>query len=392
MALEKVIFCLNVSSVDAFAHWLRERMQSICQRKFPPEYLEGACLVQLVRLPSQTVDQCPIALKMMRPYVVGGRKATGGPPEFCAIRFKIVSLSPPLPPRHIEVTAECNDYLVMDDFEGLLEFIGQKWPEELGRPGAKRVGATTERIQAIKDKMGYESTLELVARATLGELGCCLEKFHSTRAEKRWIYKTIPTLGETLCTRLRVHTDSVSCLGGQIWYVEALDVHSDDELGTPFCIISASPLRGRSDSNVLNANCWPDWNKGDTPLSYREYLTALLGESRQREMIKHLPEWLTEPERTEPPLPTGDGTVDLPPMEDPTGGKYGSCRDLTIDDVRDIVKRCRAFQARGGKIVEFYRRKSQSFSPGEPRSYELETLRSWLNNPKFAPEDTQKLT
>ena len=300
MAIEKVTYCLN-STVAAFEHWLRERMQSICQRKFPPEYLEGACLVQLVRLPSQAVGQCPIALKMMRPHVVGGRKATRGPPEFCAIRFKIVSLSPPLPPWHIEVTAECNDYLVMDDFEELLEFIDQWWPEELGRPGAKRVGATTERIQAITEKMGYKSTLELVARATLGELGCCPEKFHSTRAEKRWIYKTIPTLGETLFTRLRVHTDGVSCLNSQIWYVEALDVPSHDEIGTPFCIISASPSPGWSDDDsVLDVNCWPDWNKGHTPVSYGEYLAALRGGFQRHGIIECLPEWPTEPERAQP--------------------------------------------------------------------------------------------
>ena len=314
MAIEKVTYCLN-STVAAFEHWLRERMQSICQRKFPPEYLEGACFVQLVRLPSQAVDQCPIALEMMRPHVVGGRKATGGPPEFCAIRFKIVSLSPPLPPRHIiEVTAECNDYLVMDDFEKLLEFIGQQWPEEIGRPGAKRVGTTTERIQAITEKMGYKSSLELIVDTTLKELNQCLMKFHSTRPEKGWMWATAPTTGKTLFTRLEMHTDGVSCLNSQIWYVEALDVPCHDELGTPLCIISASPSPGWSDDDsVLDVNCWPDWNKAHTPLSYREYLTALLEEFQQQRIIKHLPEWLTEPEHTEPVTAAGAGTDDSPP-------------------------------------------------------------------------------
>jgi hypothetical protein len=107
---------------------------------------------------------------------------------------------------------------------------------------------------------------------------------------------------------------------------------------------------------------------------------------------RHFDELTRQQVRTEPSPPTEDSAVDLPPMEDPTGGKYGTCRDLTIDDVRDIVKRCRAFQAKDGKITEFYRRGSRDFSPGEPRSYELETLRGWLKNPRFAPKDTKKLT
>jgi hypothetical protein len=72
---------------------------------------------------------------------------------------------------------------------------------------------------------------------------------------------------------------------------------------------------------------------------------------------------------------------------DPAGGRYGTCRDLTIDDVRVIVKRCRDFQSRQGKVPEFHRR--QNFTPGGPRSYELETLRSWLSNPRFQPRGTE---
>jgi hypothetical protein len=68
------------------------------------------------------------------------------------------------------------------------------------------------------------------------------------------------------------------------------------------------------------------------------------------------------------------------------GGPYGTCRDMTIDEVRSIVKRCRTFTQRGGKVPEFYRR--QNVVQGAPKSYELETLRGWLKNPKFSPEDT----
>jgi hypothetical protein len=71
---------------------------------------------------------------------------------------------------------------------------------------------------------------------------------------------------------------------------------------------------------------------------------------------------------------------------DPAGGKYGTCRDLTIDEVRAIVARCRAFQEKGGNVPEFHRR--QKIVPGAPRSYELETLRGWLKDPKFRHKAT----
>lgn len=70
---------------------------------------------------------------------------------------------------------------------------------------------------------------------------------------------------------------------------------------------------------------------------------------------------------------------------DPSGGKYGTNRDLTIDDVRIIVARCKMFTEKGGKVTEFYR--LQNITPGNPKSYELETLRSWLKKSKFAPKD-----
>ncbi len=66
---------------------------------------------------------------------------------------------------------------------------------------------------------------------------------------------------------------------------------------------------------------------------------------------------------------------------DPSGGKYGTCRDLTIDDVRAIVNNCRRFQNKGGKVTEFYR--LQNIYYGGARSYELETLRGWLKKLKF---------
>ncbi len=63
------------------------------------------------------------------------------------------------------------------------------------------------------------------------------------------------------------------------------------------------------------------------------------------------------------------------------GGKYGTNRDLSFEDVKAIVARCKAFQERGGKVPSFY--DMQNITPGEPRSYELETLRGWLKDPRF---------
>jgi hypothetical protein len=247
-------------------------------------------------------------------YVPESAGAKAAPPESWAIRFKIEPLLP-RKRQQIEVTVECNHYLVMDYFKQLLIGIGWAFPAVAGGNEAKRTKATTERIQAIIEKMGYKSSLKLIVETTLKELNQCLMKFHSMRPEKGWMWATAPTTGKTLFTRLEMHTDGVSCLNSQIWYVEALDVPCHDELGTPFCIISASPSPGWSDDDsMLDVNCWPDWNKGDTPLSYREYLTALLGESRQRGMIKHLPKWLTELEPTQPLVSAsvGEGTHKKP--------------------------------------------------------------------------------
>ena len=385
MAIRAETYCLT-GVVDAFAHWLAKRTRPESPRRIPAKYAEGYYVLQPVRLPSQKIGQRPIILGMACSFVSEGGEATTYSKEFEAIRFKIV----PLAPRRIEVTAECDLADVLDYFEELLTGMGWVFPAVAGGSEARRVRATTEKIEAIRAKMGYESGLQLLVEATLGELDRCLRAFHETRSAKGWIYDDAPTLGKTRFTRLAVRTDGVSCLGGQIWYVEALDVPSDDESGTPFCIITASPSPGWSGNNVLSVNCWPDWNKGDTPASYQEYLAKILGEFKQCGIIECLPEWLAGPERVELPIPAGDGAIDLSPTEGPIGGRYGTCRDLAIDDVRAIVARCLDFKTRGGTVPEFYRH--QNIDIGGPRSYELETLRGWLKNPKFRPKDTQKLT
>lgn len=81
----------------------------------------------------------------------------------------------------------------------------------------------------------------------------------------------------------------------------------------------------------------------------------------------------SHPESAEPTLSS----------EDVTGQRYGTDRDLTIDDVRTIVARCLVFKRQGGKVTEFYRRENTD-------SYTLETLRSWLKDKRFrSPDDSR---
>lgn len=91
--------------------------------------------------------------------------------------------------------------------------------------------------------------------------------------------------------------------------------------------------------------------------------------------------------KEKPLTPAQAGAGDILPTELEVGGKYGTCRDLTIDDVRAIVAKCRAFQESRGKVPDFY--DQLNITPGEPRSFELETLRGWLKDSKFTrQEDT----
>jgi hypothetical protein len=200
--------------------------------------------------------------------------------------------------RRIEVTAECSLYDILGYFEQLLAEVEHYFHVE-----ARGVKATTERIQALENEMGYDSGLEILVETTLAELNQCLHEFHSVRSAKGWAYSDAPTIRKTLYTSLAVHTDGVSCLGRQIWYVEAADLRADDDARMPFCIISGAQAPGWADDDVLSLNFWPDWNKGHTPLSYRDYLAELLDEFKHRGIIKRLPGWLTQPEPIEPPTP-----------------------------------------------------------------------------------------
>lgn len=66
----------------------------------------------------------------------------------------------------------------------------------------------------------------------------------------------------------------------------------------------------------------------------------------------------------------------------PVAGIYGTDRDMSIEQVQEVVGSCIEYQARGGSITEFYRR--WNFNTGQ---FQLETLRKWMKDPRFHSED-----
>lgn len=69
-----------------------------------------------------------------------------------------------------------------------------------------------------------------------------------------------------------------------------------------------------------------------------------------------------------------------PSIEKAKSAKYGTGRDLTYDDVKEIITQCNAWTARGGKVSAFYKFKGKETGDG---SFALETLRKWLTDPRF---------
>ena len=116
--------------------------------------------------------------------------------------------------------------------------------------------------------------------------------------------------------------------------------------------------------------------------AWRDFVRSLL-----LYLTKHDGRWQLSKETKGTVQSTKDGASDIVPADLKLGGgKYGTCRDISFDDTKAIVKRCREFQATGGTVPHFH--EQLGIDPGKPRSFELDTLRSWLKNPKFAPEDT----
>jgi len=65
------------------------------------------------------------------------------------------------------------------------------------------------------------------------------------------------------------------------------------------------------------------------------------------------------------------------PDPDDTVKKYGTDRNLTASDVRRHVRRCLAYKENGGTVRGYH----ENLGPCPP--FALETLRSWLKDPRF---------
>ncbi len=129
-------------------------------------------------------------------------------------------------------------------------------------------------------------------------------------------------------------------------------------------------------TGILDIECLP--HKQGTEIRLRPYFDNIGG------IVERIEGQLMQLFFKASPLPTPkeSAQAEVCGGEEVTGGKYGTCRDLSFDDVKTIVVRCKAFQKRGGKVPEFYRH--ENITSNEPRSYELETLKGWLKDPRFS--------
>jgi hypothetical protein len=188
---------------------------------------------------------------------------------------------------------------------------------------------------------------------------------------------TLPTNWEYLRPWLHRYTASHSILGvanlvfksrqtaafaAGMEYAAAMEGAYDGD--TPLPLVQFTILADRA-SCRLTAWC----NEARFEVDFRTLLQALAGQWPT--VAKPISEYLSMQAAPEPLRP--DRTV--------AGGKFGADRDLTFDEVLDIVTRCRAFQQRGGKVPDFY--DMQNLQASTRGYYSLETLRAWLKNPKF---------
>jgi hypothetical protein len=124
--------------------------------------------------------------------------------------------------------------------------------------------------------------------------------------------------------------------------------------------------------------CWPEATQQLLEPGFQQELQLMISDAEQDT-------WKPILGTAQQPTPAAASATDILPAELTVGGKYGTYRDLTIAEVRDIVARCLAFQRRGGKVPDFYRQ--LNIEPDGPRSFTLETLRGWLKDAKFAPQE-----
>lgn len=63
-------------------------------------------------------------------------------------------------------------------------------------------------------------------------------------------------------------------------------------------------------------------------------------------------------------------------------GKFGTYRDMSLDEVKKLVRACITYQKRGGSIRTFY---ENSLPESLQKKFAFETLKSWVKNKKFRP-------
>jgi hypothetical protein len=78
-----------------------------------------------------------------------------------------------------------------------------------------------------------------------------------------------------------------------------------------------------------------------------------------------------------------DNEFEIPDPDD-TVKKYGTDRNLTKNQVRDHIRRCRHYQDSGGSVRGYFE------TLGSEPPFQYETLRSWLKNPNFEPKTPPK--
>jgi hypothetical protein len=129
-------------------------------------------------------------------------------------------------------------------------------------------------------------------------------------------------------------------------------------------------------------------------ISCRHELNLLFFQLSQRIQAKFIvkgypPEILTTPWRELitkgyiSPLTNDENDLLLMKDVDPKKrvGKYGTDRDLTTEQVINIVSICRDYQARGGTIGSYY---NDVLQPSVRDKFSLETLKGWLKRKKFS--------
>jgi len=139
-------------------------------------------------------------------------------------------------------------------------------------------------------------------------------------------------------------------------------------------------------SHLLDLSPWDDT---ETSTSFVEilpkfYSDPTLREKRQaimEKLDKKLPE--IGEESHDDAVKTATAIRNTPnPDADDVVPKYGTYRNLTTNDVRKLVKDCRAFMDEGGTIASFYESKVKI------ETCSINTFRIWMKNPKFRDSET----